>query len=63
MMTQVGSMTANGEIGSRLARLRLVLVLTVGLLLSLLHCTGCGLSFASFQFGGCGDEHQFGFCA
>jgi hypothetical protein len=46
MMTQVGSMTANGEIGSRLARLPLVLVLTVGLLLSLLHCTGCGLSFA-----------------
>ena len=34
------------ELGSRLARLPFVLLLTVGLLLSLLHCAGCGLAFA-----------------
>jgi hypothetical protein len=44
-MTQF-NMTANMEPGSRLGRLPFVLVLTVGLLLSLLHCTGCGLAFA-----------------
>jgi hypothetical protein len=33
-----------------LTRLPLVLLLTVGLLLSLLHCTGCGLSFAESGF-------------
>lgn len=44
-MTQA-AVAAKGDIGSRLARLPLVLLLTVGLLLSLLHCTGCGQSFA-----------------
>jgi hypothetical protein len=34
------------EIGRRLSRLPLVLLLTVGLLLSLLHCAGCGSDFA-----------------
>ena len=37
-MTQFGSMTRTGEIGSRLCRLPLVVLLTVGLLFSLLHC-------------------------
>ena len=45
-MTQF-DMTANTQIGSRLGRLPFVLLLTVGLLLSLLHCTGCGLAFAN----------------
>jgi hypothetical protein len=35
------------EIGRRLSRLPLVLLLTVGLLLSLLHCAGCGSDFAT----------------
>jgi len=39
--------TASKEVGrSRLARLPFVLVLTVGLLLSLIHCAGCGPAFA-----------------
>jgi hypothetical protein len=33
--------------GSRLARLPFVLLLIVGLLLSLIHCAGCGQAFAS----------------
>jgi hypothetical protein len=45
-MTQVDDMTMQAERGSRLGRLPFVLLLTVGLLLSLLHCTGCGLAFA-----------------
>jgi hypothetical protein len=44
-MTQFGSV-AKEEIESRLGRLPMVLLLTVGLLLSLIHCTGCGPSFA-----------------
>lgn len=38
-MTDIGGMTSNQPIGSRLARLPLVVLLTIGLLLSLLHCT------------------------
>jgi hypothetical protein len=34
-------------LGNRISRLPLVLLLTVGLLLSLLHCAGCGLPFAT----------------
>jgi hypothetical protein len=34
------------EIGSRLGRLPLVVLLTLGLLLSLIHCTGFELAFA-----------------
>jgi hypothetical protein len=34
-------------IGSRLIRLPLVLLLAFGLLLSLIHCAGCELNFAS----------------
>jgi hypothetical protein len=45
-MTQFDSM-ASEEIGSRLSRLPLVLLLTVGLLFSLLHCAGCGFDFAT----------------
>ena len=33
------------EIGSRLGRLPFVLLLTVGLLVSLIHCAGCDLGF------------------
>lgn len=44
-MTQFGSM-AKEEIGSRLGRLPMVLLLTVGLLLSLMHCMGCGPALA-----------------
>jgi hypothetical protein len=45
-MTQLDDMTVQPEPGSRLGRLPFVLLLTVGLLLSLLNCTGCGLAFA-----------------
>jgi hypothetical protein len=45
-MTIFGSMTSNQQIGSRLARLPLVVLVTIGLLLSLLHCTDSALSFA-----------------
>ena len=38
-MTQFASMTSHQNIGSRLARLPLVVLVTIGLLLSLLHCT------------------------
>jgi hypothetical protein len=44
-MTQFEGM-AKGEIRSRLGRLPMVLLLTVGLLMSLIHCTGCGPAFA-----------------
>jgi hypothetical protein len=42
-MTQFGDMAANIEIGRRLCRLPLVLLVTVGLLFSLLHCASCNL--------------------
>jgi hypothetical protein len=42
-MTQFGSMAANMDIGHRLCRLPLVLLVTVGLLFSLLHCATCDL--------------------
>jgi hypothetical protein len=45
-MTRSDDMTMQAEFGSRLSRLPFVLLLTVGLLLSLLHCTGCGFAFA-----------------
>lgn len=45
-MTAFGDMTAT-EIGNRLCRLPLVLVLTVGLLFSLLHCATCDLDLAN----------------
>ena len=45
-MTQFGSMTSNQQIGSRLARLPRVVLLMVGLLLSLLHCTDSAFAFA-----------------
>ena len=35
------------DIGSRITRLPLVLLLTVGLLFSLLHCATCDLAFAN----------------
>jgi hypothetical protein len=43
MMTQFGSMTGSTDIGSRLCRLPLVLLVTVALLFSLLHCATCDL--------------------
>ncbi len=46
-MTQVDALASQAEIGRRLSRLPLVLLLTVGLLLSLLHCAGCGFDFAT----------------
>ena len=47
MMTRINSIASGEEIGSRLGRLPFVLLLTVGLLLSLLHCAGCGFDFAT----------------
>ena len=46
-MTQFGRMTASMDIGSRLCRLPLVLLMTVSLLFSLLHCATCDLDFAN----------------
>ena len=45
-MTQAERITA-AEFGSRIAGLPFVLLLIVGLLLSLIHCAGCGQAFAS----------------
>jgi hypothetical protein len=46
-MTRIdGTMARGGSIGSRINRLPLVLLLTLGLLISLVHCAGCGMSFA-----------------
>jgi hypothetical protein len=42
-MTQFGSMAANMDIGRRLCRLPLVMLVTVALLFSLLHCATCDL--------------------
>jgi hypothetical protein len=41
------SRSAHKEIGNRWVRLPLVLMLTIGLLLSLIHCAGCDLPFTS----------------
>src|ERR1700722_18614309 len=46
MMRIDGTMARGGSIGSRISRLPLVLLLTLGLLISLIHCAGCGMSFA-----------------
>jgi len=51
-MTQSGSVAANMEIGRRLCRLPLVLLVTVSLLFSLLHCATCDLDFASTDGAG-----------
>jgi hypothetical protein len=45
-MTQFGSIVTDVEIGSRLCRLPLVLLVAVSLLFSLLHCATCDLDFA-----------------
>jgi hypothetical protein len=49
-MIRFDDMALNEEIGSRLCRLPCVLLLTVGLLLSLVHCAGCGPAFAKAGF-------------
>jgi hypothetical protein len=46
IMTQAERITGVA-FGSRIARLPFVLLLIVGLLLSLIHCAGCGRAFAS----------------
>jgi hypothetical protein len=46
-MPQFSNMTKQ-EIGRRLARLPFVMLLTLGLLFSLIHCTGCGPALAKF---------------
>jgi hypothetical protein len=46
-MMQASETLAGTTIGSRLCRLPFVLLLTVGLLVSLIHCSGCGLGFTS----------------
>jgi hypothetical protein len=46
-MMQLGVTVAGARTGSRIARLPFVLLLIVGLLLSLIHCAGCGQAFAS----------------
>jgi hypothetical protein len=45
-MTQAERITG-AAFGSRIARLPFVMLLVVGLLLSLIHCAGCGQAFAS----------------
>ena len=45
-MMQLGCTTSNQQIGSRLGRLPLVVLVTIGLLLSLLHCTESAFAFA-----------------
>jgi hypothetical protein len=45
-MMQVDHRIARSGIGSRLGRLPFVVLLTVGLLLSLIHCAGCGPELA-----------------
>ena len=45
-MTQIGSATSEHQNGRRLTRLPLVVLLTIGLLLSLLHCTDSAFSYA-----------------
>ena len=44
-MMQVSVTVAGGRNGSRLRRLPFVLLLTLGLLVSLIHCAGCDLGF------------------
>jgi hypothetical protein len=46
-MMQVSVTVSTAGTGSRLGRLPLVLLLTVGLLLSLIHCAGCDPGFAN----------------
>lgn len=46
-MMQAGTFAADAGTGSRLRRLPFVLMLTLGLLLSLIHCAGCGIAFAA----------------
>jgi hypothetical protein len=47
MMTQAAHSAKISGFGGRLRRLPFVLALTFGLLLSLIHCANCGLTFAS----------------
>jgi len=44
-MMQVGVTVPGARTGSRLCRLPLVLLLTLGLLVSLIHCAGCDPGF------------------
>jgi hypothetical protein len=46
-MTQFGSMAVDMDIGRRLRRLPVVLLVTVSLLFSLLHCATCDLDIAN----------------
>ena len=46
-MLKVGVTVSGSGTGSRLGRLPFVLLLTVGLLVSLIHCAGCDLGFTS----------------
>jgi hypothetical protein len=46
-MTSFGHMTASTDIGNRLCRLPLVLLLAVGLLFSLLRCATCDLDLTN----------------
>jgi hypothetical protein len=46
-MMQVSVTVAGARNGSRLGRLPFVLLLTLGLLISLIHCAGCDLGFSS----------------
>jgi hypothetical protein len=47
MVAHFGSMALKEDLGSRLGRLPFVLLLTVGLLFSLIHCATCELAFAN----------------
>ena len=46
---QISVTVSTAGSGSRLGRLPLVLLLTVGLLLSLIHCAGCDLGFVAMD--------------
>lgn len=45
-MTQLTENMRRGDLGSRIVRLPFVMLLTVGLLFSLIHCAGCEFDFA-----------------
>ena len=57
---QVSVTVSTAGSGSRLGRLPFVLLLTVGLLLSLIHCAGCDLGFTNTNATDRGDEPRPG---
>ena len=50
-MISIGALITSTNIGSRLSRLPMVVLVTVCLLFSLLHCATCDLDFANVESG------------